>query len=73
MFFLHQIKKTNSEYEKGIVIKNSFDDALQSYHAYMGAYAYNHDNNTTFVLAMVTDASGAVLVKDAWTSSEVNE
>ena len=60
-FFLHQIKETNGTIDKGIVVKNTFDDAKQGYHAYMGAYAYGHDANTTFVSCMITDKYGSIL------------
>ena len=39
-YFLHQIKHTNDAYDKGIVVKDTFEAAKQSYHAYLGAYAY---------------------------------
>ena len=58
-FFLSQIKhkiKDNTEiWEKGIVIKNTPDEALQSFHAYLGAYAYGHEVGTDYVCCEVTD------------------
>ena len=67
-FFLHQIKRTNGTYDKGIVVKETFDDAKQSYHAYLGAYAYGHDANTDFVSCMITDqlSGGIVLMDETW-------
>ena len=67
-YFLHQIKQTNGTIDKGIVVKNTFDDAKQGYHAYMGAYAYGHDANTTFVHCMITDKYGVTLepFNEAW-------
>lgn len=67
-FFLHQIKHTNGTYDKGIVVKETFDDAKQSYHAYLGAYAYGHDANTDFVSCMITDqlSGGIVLMDETW-------
>ena len=68
VFFLHQIKRTNNVYDKGIVVKSTgatseenFEAAKQAYHAYLGAYAYNHDANTDFVSCMITDITGAVV------------
>ena len=55
MFFLHQIKHTNGNYDKGVVVKETLDDAKQGYHAYLGAYAYGHDSNTDFVSVAITD------------------
>jgi len=39
-FFLHQIKRTNNSFDKGVVVKDTYEAALQAYHAYLGAYAY---------------------------------
>ena len=60
-FFLHQIKRTSGAYTKGIVINGTFEEAKQGYHAYLGAYAYGHDQNTDYVSCTITDMSGAVL------------
>lgn len=69
MYFLHQIKRTNGNYEKGIVVKESFEGAKQSYHAYLGAYAYGHDPNTDFVSCMITDESGSVWLPETWSAT----
>lgn len=66
MFFLHQIKKTNSTYDKGIVVKETLDGAKQSYHAYLGAYAYDHDPNTDYVSVMISNDDGAILLSENW-------
>jgi hypothetical protein len=65
-FFMHRIKHTNDTWDKGIEIKDTFDDAKQSYHAYLGAYAYGHDANTDYVSCMITDTSGAVLMDETY-------
>ena len=46
-YFLHEIKETNGVIEKGIVVKDQKNDAIQSYHAYLGAYAYGNNKETT--------------------------
>lgn len=65
-FFLHQIKCTSGTYSKGIVVANTYDDAKQGYHAYLGAYAYGHEQNTDFVSCHITDRSGTVLLAETW-------
>ena len=70
MFFLHQIKHSNGNYDKGIVVKDTYDDALQGYHAYLGAYAYNHDASTDWVNAMITNDEGTVMNCEAWKAVE---
>ena len=71
-FFLHQIKhnSTNDTYDKGIVVKDSFDAASQSYHAYLGAYAYGQSPTTDFVSTMITSIDGGVIMQDAWGNPE---
>ena len=65
-FFLHQIKRTDGTFSKGIVISGTYDAARQGYHAYLGAYAYGHEQNTDFVQCMITDMSGATLMQETW-------
>jgi CRISPR/Cas system-associated endonuclease Cas1 len=66
MFFMHRIRRTNATYDKGIEVKETLDAAKQSYHAYLGAYAYNHDENTDFVNAMISNDNGAILYNEVW-------
>lgn len=70
-YFMHQIKRTNGAIEKGIVVKETYEAAKQSYHAYLGAYAYGQNANTDFVSCMITDMTGAVLMRESWISSGV--
>ena len=69
-FFMHQIKRTNNTIDKGIVVKDSYDGAKQSYHAYLGAYAYGNSAGTDFVSCMITDMSGMVLMDETWLAPE---
>ena len=88
IFFLHQIKRTNSAFDKGIVIKNlerqdgekdeslskrNYEAAKQGYHAYLGAYAYGQNAQTDFVQCQITDMSGAILMEETWKASEQSE
>ncbi len=74
-FFLHQIKRTGETYTKGIVVADTFDAAKQGYHAYLGAYAYGHDQDTDYVSCMITDMYGTVMLKETWLAdnTEVQE
>ena len=73
-YFLHQIKHTNDAYDKGIVVKDSFEAAKQSYHAYLGAYAYGQSENTDFVSVFISDTNGTILMGETWKAPiEVNE
>ena len=71
-FFLHQIKRTNGEVNKGIVVKDTMSEAKQAYHAYLAAYAYGQDANTDFVSCHITDilSGGMVLLQETWIKPE---
>ena len=66
MIFMHRIKHKNDKWDKGIEIKETFEDAKQSYHAYLGAYAYDHEDGTDFVQCLITDELGTVLMGETW-------
>lgn len=72
-FFMHQIKRTSGTIDKGIVVKETYEAAKQSYHAYLGAYAYGQNAATDFVSCMITDMSGTVLINETWMALEQNE
>ncbi len=65
-YFLTQIKRTNEVFEKGCVVKDSLDAVKQSYHAYLGAYAYGHDSSTDYVQCYVTNLRGGMILSETW-------
>lgn len=65
-YFLTQIKRTNGTVEKGCVVKDTLDAVKQSYHAYLGAYAYGHDQNTDYVQCLVTNVRGGIELAEVW-------
>lgn len=69
-YFLHQIKRTDGAIDKGIVVKDTFEAAKQSYHAYLGAYAYGQNAGTDFVSCEITDIYGARLMDETWVKAE---
>lgn len=69
-FFLHQIKRTGGTIDKGIVVKDTFEGAKQSYHAYLGAYAYGQNADTDFVSCEITDVYGARLMDETWVKAD---
>lgn len=72
-FYIHEIRGNNNIIDnKGIVVAETYDSARQGYHAYLGAYAYGHDENTDFVSAMITDKTGAVLMAETWNAPQPN-
>lgn len=70
-FFIHEIKRTNGTIEKGIVVKGTYDEAKQGYHAYLGAYAYGNNADTDFVSCMITDMSGMILMSEIWSETPI--
>ena len=88
VFFMHRIKRTDGVYDKGIEVKDlprqegetdetlskrNYEAALQSYHAYLGAYAYAHDPQTDHVQCEITDLSGARLIAETWSAQAAPE
>ena len=66
-WLLVQVKRTNGTVEKGVVVKDTLDAAKQSYHAYLGAYAYGNNANTDYVLVqIISAASGYTAMADVW-------
>lgn len=62
-WFLSQIKrdKESGVYTKGVVIHDSKENALNGFHAYFGAYGYDHDKTCDYVACFVSDMSGAII------------
>ena len=71
-FFLHQIKRTNGTIDKGIVVKDTLEGAKQSYHAYLGAYAYGQSPETDFVSCFITDllSNNMIIMTESWLKPE---
>lgn len=73
-FYIHEIRGHGGAIDnKGIVVAETYDAAKQGYHAYLGAYAYGHDENTDFVSCMITDKPGAVLMAETWVAPAPTE
>lgn len=78
VYFIQQAKhdKSNDTWTKGTVVKSdpALDnkaEALQAYHAYLGAYAYGHDPNTDYVYASITRAfNGEVMISEYWIAND---
>ena len=70
-YFLEQIKRTNGAIEKGVVVKDTFDAAEQSFHAYLGAYAFGNNAQTDYVYVEINDSHGARLDWKVWDHTEV--
>ena len=65
VYFVHQIQhnKTTGQWSKGIVVKSdqNVDNeaaALQSYHAYLGAYGYGNNPDIDYVYCRFSSANG---------------
>ena len=66
VYFVNQAyhNKTNDTWSKGFVIKadpntNNEEAALQTYHAYLGAYAYVNNADIDYVYCRVSAANNA--------------
>lgn len=70
-YFMHRIKHDTSkvgtaQWDKGIEVHDTYDTAKQSYHAYLGAYAYGHVEPVDFISCMITDMFGNTLMEETW-------
>lgn len=79
VYFLHQCKHNTNGWDKGIVVKDSgtpqenLEAALQSYHAYLGAYAYGHSADTDYVACYIVDMDGNRPFWEVWKKRETAE
>ena len=60
-WFLTQIKHNNDTWEKGCVVHDTKENALNGFHAYFGAYGYGKIDTTDYVACYVADMSGAII------------
>lgn len=60
VYFVQQVyhNKTTNTWNKGVVIKENVEEALQTYHAYLGAYAYGHSEDIDYVFCRISSATG---------------
>ena len=66
VYFVHQVQhnKTTDVWTKGIVVKSDPNadnevSALQTYHAYLGAYGYGNNPDIDYVYCQLTSATGS--------------
>lgn len=71
-YFLTQVQRKNGAYTKGVSTHDTMNAARQAYHAYLGAYAYGHDQTVDYVLAMVTALDGSVIDSCVWNEIPVD-
>lgn len=72
IYFMHRIRHTNGVWDKGIEVKEggtsreNLEAAKQSFHAYLGAYAYGKHVETDFVACYITDTKGNRELWELW-------
>lgn len=69
-YFLVQAKRTNGTIEKGVVVKDTYDEVQQSYHSYLGAYAYGKDAKTDYVMVYILNSQGVGIKGEVWGKAE---
>ena len=65
-YYLVQVKRTNGTIEKGVVVKDGLDAVRQSYHAYLGTYAFGNNADTDYVMVQILDGKGLGLKGEYW-------
>lgn len=76
VYFMHRIRHRKADgvwgWDKGIEVKDSgtskenLEAAKQSYHAYLGAYAYGKSADTDYVACYITDTAGNRVLWEKW-------
>lgn len=72
IYYLHRIRRTNGTWDKGIEVKDkgtgpeNLEAAEQSYHAYLGAWAFGKNAETDYVACYITDMNGNRLQWKRW-------
>ena len=69
-FFLVQIKRTEGTIEKGVVIKDTMDDAEQGFYAYLSAYGFGKHADTDYVQVGILDSNGIHKMGRVWEKKE---
>ena len=69
-FYLVQVKRTNGTIEKGVVVKDTLNAAKQSYHAYLGAYAYGNNKDTDYVMVKILNGKCLGIQGEFWVKNE---
>ena len=71
VYFFIDAKGSNGEItKKGCAVRASLDQALQSFYAYLGAYAYGMEEGTDFVQVAVMDSAGHTITAKTWKKPE---
>ena len=52
---------------------DSYNNALNGFHAYFGAYGYGHDANTDYVACFVSDMNGMIIKSEVDNRIAVDE
>ena len=71
--FMTRVKRTTDgtwdkgcEIKEGATDKEAFDAAQQSFHAYLGAYAYGKQENVDYVHVSISNLAGLQLKAETW-------
>lgn len=72
IYFVHRIRRTGGVWDKGIEVKDAgtsrenAEAARQSYHAFLGAYAYGKHAETDYAACYITDTAGSRVLWERW-------
>lgn len=60
-FFVQRIRRVSGVFDKGVEIKDTFDEAKQAFHAQMANWAYGANKDCTFCSSLIMDGAGTIL------------
>lgn len=61
MYFVIQKKHNTSGWDNGVIAKDSYDDAMHQFHAFMSTYGYGQYSMLDYVACTIETDDGRVL------------
>ena len=71
-FFVQRIRRVSGVFDKGVEIKDTFDEAKQAFHAQMANWAYGANKDCDFCSSHIMDSTGAIINPfcETWNATE---
>ena len=60
-YFVNQKKHRNGLWDNGIITKNTLNEAMHQFHAFMSTYGYEQDANVDYASCSVEAQDGTII------------
>lgn len=61
LYFVIQKKKNGDVWDNNVHVKNTLNEALHQFHAFMSTYAYGQAENVTYAACSVQSSNGSII------------